>query len=229
MLQFNPMPHSITIHCRYDELIDPKKLKDHPKNRNSHSDDQDEYLDFLKAFTTNAMTVSDIVFCNIQFLAGNKLVIPEYWNHFRNNVVDILIWDKVHAQPAAAEHVLNSVWEFIFAFTMNGNTTRSIDTGPKFRGTIDNIYRLNPAGKKDELAKDHRAVFPVALAEHFISQFSTNSVLDIFGGSGTTMIAAEKLGRKSYLMELDPHYCDVIVARWEKYTGKKAELINGQT
>jgi DNA modification methylase len=48
--------------------------------------------------------------------------------------------------------------------------------------------------------------------------------LDLFGGSGSTMIAAEKIGRKSCLMELDPKYCDVIVQRWEEFTGKKAVL-----
>ena len=47
-------------------------------------------------------------------------------------------------------------------------------------------------------------------------------VLDIFGGSGTTLIAAEQLNRRAYMMELDPHYCDVIIARWEKATGKTA-------
>ena len=47
-------------------------------------------------------------------------------------------------------------------------------------------------------------------------------VLDSFGGSGTTMIAAEQMGRSARLMELDPHYCDVIIARWEKLTGNKA-------
>ena len=47
-------------------------------------------------------------------------------------------------------------------------------------------------------------------------------VLDLFGGSGSTLIAAEQLGRKCYMMELDPHYCDVIIARWEKLTGQKA-------
>lgn len=52
-------------------------------------------------------------------------------------------------------------------------------------------------------------------------------VLDAFGGSGTTMIAAEQLGRKARLMELDPHYIDVIIARWENFTGKKAVLLNG--
>lgn len=50
-------------------------------------------------------------------------------------------------------------------------------------------------------------------------------VLDSFGGSGTTLIAAEQMRRRSRLMELDPHYCDVIIARWEKFTGLKAEKI----
>ena len=51
-------------------------------------------------------------------------------------------------------------------------------------------------------------------------------VLDSFGGSGTTMIAAEKHGRHARLMELDPKYCDVIVKRWEDFTGKKAVLLS---
>lgn len=61
----------------------------------------------------------------------------------------------------------------------------------------------------------------------YLMQNSTKEgdvVLDLFGGSGTTLIAAEQLGRKAYLMEIDPHYCDVIIARWEKETGLKAEL-----
>jgi DNA modification methylase len=51
-------------------------------------------------------------------------------------------------------------------------------------------------------------------------------VLDAFGGSGTTLIACEQLNRKCYMMELDPHYCDVIIARWEKLTGKQARRID---
>lgn len=49
--------------------------------------------------------------------------------------------------------------------------------------------------------------------------------MDGFGGSGSTLIAAEKTRRKARLMELDPKFCDVIVRRWEEYTGKKAELL----
>jgi len=53
------------------------------------------------------------------------------------------------------------------------------------------------------------------------------NVLDLFGGSGSTLIAAEQTERRAFLMELDALYCDVIVQRWEKFTGKKAERIRG--
>ena len=52
-----------------------------------------------------------------------------------------------------------------------------------------------------------------------------NSVFDPFLGSGSTLIACEKLKRKCYGMEIDPHYCDVIVKRWEEFTGNKAERV----
>jgi DNA modification methylase len=75
----------------------------------------------------------------------------------------------------------------------------------------------------------HPTMKPIALMEEAIlnSTLSGNSVLDLFGGSGSTLIACEKSSRKCFMLELDQHYCDVIVARWEKYTGKKAELLNG--
>ena len=53
-----------------------------------------------------------------------------------------------------------------------------------------------------------------------------DDILDLFGGSGSTLIACEQLNRKCYMMELDPHYIDVIIQRWEQFTGKKAIKIN---
>jgi site-specific DNA-methyltransferase (adenine-specific) len=67
---------------------------------------------------------------------------------------------------------------------------------------------------------------PVALLERIIEMTKTKTVLDLFGGSGSTLIAAEKTNRTCYMMELDPKYCDVIIQRWENLTGKKAELVN---
>lgn len=76
---------------------------------------------------------------------------------------------------------------------------------------------------------EHPTIKPVKLIGYLMrnSTRKGDSVLDLFGGSGTTMIAAEQLGRKCYMMELDPHYCDVIIARWEKLTGRKAIKIAG--
>jgi DNA modification methylase len=65
---------------------------------------------------------------------------------------------------------------------------------------------------------------PVRLIAKLIGNSSREGeiVLDTFGGSGTTMIACEQLNRICYMMELDPHYADVIIERWEKFTGQKA-------
>ena len=67
---------------------------------------------------------------------------------------------------------------------------------------------------------------PVALFEYQMLNNTKGGdiVLDLFGGSGTTAIAAEKNGRVAYLMELDPKYCDVIVTRWQEFSGKTAYL-----
>lgn len=74
----------------------------------------------------------------------------------------------------------------------------------------------------------HPTMKPVQLVEAAILDGSKEGdiVLDAFGGSGTTLIACEQLGRKARLMEIDPHYCDVIIARWEKLTGNKAIKLN---
>ena len=72
----------------------------------------------------------------------------------------------------------------------------------------------------------HPTMKPIGLFAYQIGNntHEGDAVLDIFGGSGTTLMACEQLNRKSYTVELDPHYCDVILQRWEDYTGKKAEL-----
>lgn len=76
----------------------------------------------------------------------------------------------------------------------------------------------------------HPTMKPVALIEKAFENHNTvGIVLDPFLGSGSTLIAAEKTGRKCFGMELDPHYCDVIVSRWEKFTGKKAVMVNSES
>ncbi len=82
--------------------------------------------------------------------------------------------------------------------------------------------------KNKEKGEDrlHPTQKPVALAQEFFDRWGKpdDLVADLFLGSGTTLIACEKTGRRCFGMEIDPHYCDVILARWEKFTGKVAEL-----
>ena len=80
-------------------------------------------------------------------------------------------------------------------------------------------------GEKDK--RVHPTQKPVSLAQYCFDLIENNkSIYDGFGGSGSTLIACEKTNRKCFMMELDPHYVDVIIARWEKFTGQKAELIS---
>lgn len=82
-------------------------------------------------------------------------------------------------------------------------------------------------GKERELTGGHATPKPIALCSRAIKSSSreNESVLDLFGGSGSTLIACEQLNRTCYMMELDPHYVDVILYRWEKLTNRKAILL----
>lgn len=79
--------------------------------------------------------------------------------------------------------------------------------------------------RKDELInRVHPTQKPVGLFVNILNDYDPKSVIDLYGGSGTTLIACEKLNRKCFMMEISPQYCDVIIKRWEKFTGKKAVL-----
>lgn len=81
--------------------------------------------------------------------------------------------------------------------------------------------------KKNAINDLHPTMKPIKLLGKFLQNSSKKNdiVLDVFGGSGSTLIACEQLDRRCYIMEYDEKYCDVIIKRWETLTGKKAELI----
>ena len=93
-----------------------------------------------------------------------------------------------------------------------------------FNPEIKNATDLWSVKKVSPPSMVHLTEKPVELAERAMTYSSKRgeNVLDLFGGSGSTLIAAERLGRRAFLMEIDPAYCDVIVTRWQAYTGKKA-------
>ena len=97
-----------------------------------------------------------------------------------------------------------------------------------FNGNIDE--HIKNESDLWEIAKDsqymHPTQKPIALAARAIGNHKKyKNIVDLFGGSGSTMMACEQLNRNCYMMELDPRYVDVIINRWEQYTGEKANLI----
>jgi len=188
---------------------------DNKYNEYNDNQKQSDYLDLLVGFTNNALLFSDYLICNIQSLAGNKIALIEYLNQYKNNFIDVAIWDKGHGQPAMAENVLTSAWEYMFFISSKENASRAIPNA-NFRGTVPNIYR-GTSNRNNEFSNVHAATFPIDLPEWAL-QFTKekNIVLDQFLGSGTTMVASHQLKRKCYGMELDPKYCQVIIDRMKK-------------
>ena len=92
---------------------------------------------------------------------------------------------------------------------------------PEIRNATD-LWRVKKVAPPSMV---HLTEKPVELAERAMiySSKRDENVLDLFGGSGSTLIAAERMGRRAFLMEIDPAYTDVIVQRWQAFTGKKSE------
>jgi len=193
-----------------------------------HSD----YLTLLEAFTQNALEVSEVVIVNVQMLSPNKIALLEFWHRFRHHFCDLIIWDKGRARPSISRNVLNARFEFLLFFTSKrkskGKTPRTIPTAD-FRGTLSNVYAAPPQSN-NRYHQTHAATFPLHLPLWLMNNFSPEGslVFDPFLGTGTTLIAAEKTGRRCFGMEVDLVYCETVLQRWEEETGQKAMLLSAE-
>jgi DNA modification methylase len=192
---------------------------------NSFNDNQteDEYFDFL-CKNINAISIySNETFYNIGLVENNKRVIIKLINHYVKQFKDIIYWNKKSVAPHIQPGIINNKVEFIICFGQNNK--RKFDNPQFGQGTYFNVIEGNNASQ-NEFSKIHKAVFPLYLPENIVNNFCSKGkiVLDTFGGTGTTLIACEKNGRINRSMELDPRYVDVIVKRWQDFTGKVATL-----
>lgn len=148
--------------------------------------------------------------------------------------MELIVWDKGHGMPITSKEMLTRQYEDILMVGNEdaisedmelyclGTTDKKAYFNKKTGKGISNYWRISTGNTQLD---NHKACFPLELPIKAIKLTTSidDIVVDCFGGSGTTLIAAEKTDRKCYTMELDPVYCDVIIKRWEKLTGKKAE------
>lgn len=150
-------------------------------------------------------------YCNEIFLWG-----VDYYFDLIENFKDgnLIVWDKTLKENGDAEY--NS--EFELLWTKNKHKKEVIHF---------NWFRFFGLTSQDVKTRIHPTQKPLEVISPFLEKYSKgkNIIVDIYGGSGSTLIACEQLNRKCYMMELTEHYCDVIINRWETLTGRKAVKI----
>ena len=187
---------------------------------NGYSDDlsSDKYIAFTQKVLENCFKFTNgFIFWNVNYNSNSKFEYIAQIVPFLPYLIEQICWKKTSAIPLKG--CMRRAWEPIYVFS-----TEKKNLGLKEVKT--NFWDIS---NTDSQIADHKACFPVNLPREGISlvEPKSNIVLEPFGGSGSTLIACEQTKRKARLMELDPHYCDVIIQRWENLTGKKAVLING--
>ena len=216
-LVFTSPPYNANTKAGDGDIFKSKKSKKLYAEGYSDNLPSTEYIDFASSVLEVCFANTDgFIFWNVSYNAKSK---NEYIKQIVNRLdylIEQVCWKKTSTIPFKG--CLMRDWEPIYIFSTNkqGLNTKTVTS---------NFWQVSNTGSQQE---NHKACFPVGLPEKGISLVNVNSgiIFEPFCGSGTTIIAAEKHGRKCYGMELDPKYCDVIVKRWEEFTGKKAELLS---
>ena len=174
----------------------------------------------------DAFSISYLPTLNVgsAFIFTSKDLIPDYLKIFDGWKFNILTWIKTNNPPMTNNVFLPDI-EYLLYFH---NGKRTWNNGLKPIDVYRKAFFSSRTEGHAEIGDVHPTMKPIKLIYDKL-RIATNQddiVLDLFGGSGSTMIACEQLGRKCYMCEIDPRYVDVIINRWEKFTGKQAQLIN---
>jgi len=206
---FTDPPYGMFLDTNYDSMF--SNDKNHKKTGNRFDAVKGDHEDFNPEFINTIFATFD--YCKEIFLWGADYYVDLIPN--RNNG-SWVVWDK------RCDEKMDKVV---------GNTFELCWSKAKHKRMVARILWSGHHGmhKDDTKTRVHPTQKPVELVCWFFDYYSMADkkiVVDLFGGSGSTLIACEKTGRSCRMMELDPKYCDVIVKRWEEFTGKKAKLVS---
>jgi len=214
---FTSPPYNANSKAPQGDVFNKKKSVPMYANGCPDNWDSKDYVKFTASVLDICFAVTDgFIFWNINYNSNSRFEYIEQIQKRLPYLVEQICWKKNSSIPFKGS--LMREWEPIYVFSTNKQSIA-------VKQVSSNFWQVSNTNSQ---AKNHKACFPVELPEKGINIVSKNTgiVLDPFGGSGSTLIACEKANRRCYMMEKDPIYCDVIVKRWEDFTGSKAKLID---
>lgn len=200
---FTDPPYGMRLDADYSKMPEsPSGAK--PKKWESIKGDHDDFTPELIQTTLGIFSYcSEIFLCGADYFAEH---IPN------KNDGSWFVWDKRVTENF--DRMIGSAFELIWS-------------KKKRKREIARINNTLYSGESDAINKVHPTQKPIKLIEFFFERTEGNIVVDLFGGSGSTLIACEKTKRTCFMMEFEPHYVGVILDRWQKFTGKKAHREDG--
>ncbi len=189
------------------------------QNKKLMDSDWDKGFDFELVQASIYSTLSEN--CTV-YVCTSSFVAPKIWEWMEKcfDFSGYCVWSKPNPFPS----LMKRRWAFSSELVCYATNGKQIFHYPE-SGNALSVWTI-PIGEGGL----HPTQKPVKVSEHAITHSSNagHNVVDLFGGSGSTLIACEKTNRKCFMMELDKHYCDVIVSRWLKYTGNTKVIRNGE-
>lgn len=201
-----------------------------------------EYIDFnLKVAKNIKQVLKGMLFWNISYNKNARWEFLEIANRIRKdigfNFLELIVWNKKTALPVVSKNMLTRQYEDIFVYSNEDEYTdielycvlgnqKDVVFNKKTSKILTNYWEI---GTNKTQLKNHLACFPVKVPGNAIllSTNETDKILDVFIGSGSTMVAAHQLNRKCYGMEIDPIYCQIIIDRMRKLDSSLVIKKNG--
>jgi len=216
---FTSPPYNANATAGQGDIFNKKKSVKLYSEGYSDNLGSEAYIDFASSVLEICFSVTDgFIFWNVSYNAKSRF---EYIKQISNRIsylVEQICWKKSSTIPFKGS--LMRDWEPIYIFSTNKQPIA-------VKEVTSNFWQISNRGSQ---AENHKACFPVELPEKGISivNQNTGNVLDPFAGTGSTLIACEKNHKNGLMMELDPKYCDVIINRWQDFTGKEAVHEDGR-
>lgn len=211
---------------------------------NQHNDNQSDsdYVNMLRKVVMNLRTVASENYCLLWNVGITPLslhlslhlsLLREYFKIKRaiawvkSGITGPPVFYHTKNNPVVKNYHPGYGWEAILCCHLNNDAIKGTRLIPQeiLDDCATDVWQIAQHGSASEQS-GHPGAFPVMLAERIIYLYAEHSVFDPFLGSGSTIIACEKTDRIGFGMEIDPLYCDQVIARWEKFTGQKAEKLN---